>query len=49
MVSVELNPAALPVAGLKLGVAPAGRPDTDRAIGGRPTLEDPLTSDSVMA
>ena len=49
MVSVEVKPIALPLAGLKNAEAPAGKPETDRAIVGRPEVGDPETSDSVIA
>src|SRR5579864_8667210 len=49
MVSVDEKPAAFPLAGLKLAVAPAGRPEADREMVGRPEVADPETSDSVIA
>jgi len=49
MVKVEVKPPAFPLAGLKLELAPDGRPDRESAIVGRPDVTDPTTSDSVIA
>jgi hypothetical protein len=49
IVNVEEKPPALPLAGLKLAVAPEGRPDRDSPIVGSPELGEPGTSVSVTA
>jgi len=49
MVKVELKPPALPLAGLKLEVAPDGKPLKESAMVGRPDVTDPATRDSVIA
>jgi len=49
IVNVEEKPPALPLAGLKLAVAPDGRPDRDSPIVGSPELAEPGTSVSVTA
>jgi hypothetical protein len=49
IVNVDANPAAVPLAGAKLAVAPEGRPDSESPIVGSPELAEPGTSDSVTA
>jgi hypothetical protein len=49
IVNVEVKPPAVPLAGLKLAVAPDGSPDRDSPIVGSPESGDPATSASVMA
>ena len=47
--NVEVKPPALPLGGLKLAVAPDGRPDSDSPIVGSPESGEPTTSASVTA
>ena len=43
IVNVEEKPPALPLAGLKVGDAPGGRPDSDSPIAGSPDVDEPGT------
>jgi hypothetical protein len=49
IVNVEVKPPAVPLGGLKLAVAPDGRPDSDSPIVGSPESGEPGTSASVIA
>ena len=47
IVKVEEKPPAFPLAGVKVGVAPGGKPDNDSPIEGSPDVEEPGTKVSV--
>lgn len=44
---MAVNPAAVPLVGLRVPVTPFGRPDKDRVIVGRFTVEDPGVRETV--
>jgi hypothetical protein len=47
IVKVDEKPPALPLAGAKLAVAPAGKPERDSPIVGSPEIAEPETRLSV--
>jgi hypothetical protein len=49
IVNVEVKPPALPLDGLKLAVAPDGKPDRESPMVGSPDVTEPGTSVSVTA
>jgi hypothetical protein len=47
IVKVEEKPPAFPLAGLKVGDAPGGKPDSDNPMVGNPDVDEPGTKVSV--